>query len=115
MDSVKKNQGFPVRQAEFFAANACEQPALYKQGAGCIVVWNHLEYWLEGFSEWPILLYYYEQRQKEGGFCCEFFFIRLLFCSMLCRSLCLEVSFVIAPGLAMAVPILILTVKLRHV
>ncbi|KYD30515.1 hypothetical protein B4110_2206 [Parageobacillus toebii] len=28
MESVKKNQGFPVRQAEFFAANACEQPAL---------------------------------------------------------------------------------------
>jgi hypothetical protein len=80
MESVKKNQGFPVRQAEFFVANACEQPALYKQRAGCTVLWNHREYWLEGFSDCLILLYYYEQRQKEGGFCCEFCF------SALCRA-----------------------------
>jgi hypothetical protein len=60
MDSVKKNQSFSIRQAEFFAANACEQPALYKQRAGCTVLWNHREYWLEGFSDCLILLYYYE-------------------------------------------------------
>jgi hypothetical protein len=60
MDSVKKNQSFSMRQAEFFAANACEQPALYQQRAGCTVLWNHREYWLEGFSDCLILLYYYE-------------------------------------------------------
>jgi hypothetical protein len=33
---LRKIKVFQRGMAEFFAANACEQPALYKQRAGCI-------------------------------------------------------------------------------